>query len=90
MIHKTWKCPGCSKDLGSIISNNLVITSSNPVQRINTNGVNIVVQCNCGALKTWYSQRSALLDQLFIEFARMFSQGIEGESNSGKTKNTNK
>jgi enamine deaminase RidA (YjgF/YER057c/UK114 family) len=77
MMFKTWNCHACGAELGKIVDTNLVITSvgdDSHIQRISTNGANIVFHCNCGTLKTWYPPRSALLDQLFIEAIRLTIQ----------------
>jgi len=66
---KNWYCPSCNVVLGRVIYGEL-----HTEKRVNTSGSDLVVSCECGVYKVWYTQLS--LDSVIRRFAREVGRSV--------------
>jgi len=70
---KEWKCPSCGRVLGKVIYGELHTN-----HKVNTSGADLVVSCECGAYKVWYTPVvfSSVMRTLGREIGRSIADGM--------------
>ena len=66
---KKWYCPRCNDVLGKVIYGEL-----HTEKKVNTSGSDVVVACDCGAHKVWYTPLS--LDSVVRRISREIGRSV--------------
>lgn len=66
---KSWYCPACNSVLGRVIYGEL-----HTERKVNTSGSDLVVSCDCGVYKVWYTPLS--LDSVVRKLSREIGRSV--------------
>jgi len=73
---KEWACPSCKRVLGKVIYGELHVDG-----KVNTSGSDLVVPCECGAHKVWYTGLS--LDAVVRRLGREIGRSVAANMQNG-------
>jgi RNase P subunit RPR2 len=70
---KNWYCPNCSKVMGRVLYGELHTDN-----RVNTSGSDLVVACECGSHKVWFTTLSldSIVKRLGREIGRSVAEAV--------------